>query len=116
MPRIRFTGSAEADLLELWLNIAEENPAAADKSLDSIQATVSLLATQPEMGRARPELADGYAVFRPARHTSFSMCRAKMVCWLFVCCTMPAILLRNIFHRRHPTPRILPIPPLLPAG
>jgi plasmid stabilization system protein ParE len=58
MPRIRFTTSAEADLLELWLTIAEENLVAADESLDSIQATASLLATQPEMGRARPELAD----------------------------------------------------------
>ena len=59
MPRIRFTNSAETDLLELWLHIAEENLVAADESLDSIQVTVSLLATQPEMGRARPELADG---------------------------------------------------------
>lgn len=59
MGRIRFTRSAEADLLELWLTIAEENPVAADESLDSIQSTVSVLAGQPEMGRARPELADG---------------------------------------------------------
>ena len=43
---IRFTNSAEADLLELWLNIAEENLVAADESLDLIQATVSLLGTQ----------------------------------------------------------------------
>jgi len=57
MPRIRFTTSAEADLLELWLTIAEENIVAADESLDSIQATVSLLGSQPEMGRSRPELA-----------------------------------------------------------
>lgn len=63
MPRIRFTNSAEADLLELWLNIAEENLVAADDSLDLIQATVSLLGTQPEMGRARPELADGLRSF-----------------------------------------------------
>jgi plasmid stabilization system protein ParE len=63
MPRIRFTNSAEADLLELWLNIAEENLVAADESLDLIQATVSLLGTQPEMGRARPELADGLRSF-----------------------------------------------------
>uniref|UniRef100_E6QW00 Plasmid stabilization system protein n=1 Tax=mine drainage metagenome TaxID=410659 RepID=E6QW00_9ZZZZ len=63
MPRIRFTNSAEADLLELWLNIAEENLVAADESLDLIQATVSLLGTQPEMGRARPELADGLSSF-----------------------------------------------------
>ncbi len=63
MPRIRFTASAEADLLELWLTIAEENPGAADESLDSIQATVLLLSTQTEMGRARPELADGLRSF-----------------------------------------------------
>jgi len=63
MPRIRFTNSAEADLLELWLHIAEENLVAADESLDLIQATVSLLATQPEMGRTRPELADGLRSF-----------------------------------------------------
>ena len=63
MPRIRFTKSAEADLLELWLTIAEENLVAADESLDLIQATVSLLGTQPEMGRARPELADGLRSF-----------------------------------------------------
>lgn len=58
MPRIQFTHAAEADLLELWLTIAEENPVAADKSLDSIQAAVSLLGNQPEMGRARPELSN----------------------------------------------------------
>ena len=54
----RFTNSAEEDLLELWLTIAEENLVAADESLDSIKTTALLLATQPEMGRARPELAD----------------------------------------------------------
>lgn len=63
MPRIRYTSSAEADLQELWLNIAEENPAAADESLDFIQATVFLLGDQPEMGRARPELSDGLRSF-----------------------------------------------------
>lgn len=63
MAQIRFSRSAESDLLELWLNIAEENLVAADESLDSIQATVSLLATQPEMGRARPELSDGLRSF-----------------------------------------------------
>ena len=63
MPRIRFTHSAETDLLELWLTIAEENLVAADASLDSIHATVSVLGRQPEMGRARPELADGLRSF-----------------------------------------------------
>lgn len=63
MPRMRFTDSAETDLLEMWLNIAEDNPSAADESLDSIRATVALLGSQPEMGRARPELADGLRSF-----------------------------------------------------
>ena len=53
MLRIRFTNSAEADLLELWLSIAEENLVAADESLDSIL----------EMGKARPEFADGLRSF-----------------------------------------------------
>jgi toxin ParE1/3/4 len=59
MPRIRFTHSAETDLLELWVTIAEENLTAADEILDVIQTTAALLGTQPEMGRARPELAEG---------------------------------------------------------
>ena len=63
MPRIRFTDSAETDLLEMWLHIAEDNLVAADESLDSIQATLALLGSQPEMGRARPELADGLRSF-----------------------------------------------------
>jgi plasmid stabilization system protein ParE len=63
MSHIRLTHTAETDLLEIWVNIAEDNPVAADESLDSIKATVSLLETQPEMGRARPELADGLRSF-----------------------------------------------------
>ncbi len=59
MPRIRFTHSAEIDLLELWVTIAEENPTAADEILDVIQATATLLGSQPEMGRERPEMAEG---------------------------------------------------------
>ena len=61
--RIRFTNLAETDLLELWLTIAEENLVAADESLDTAQASVALLATQPEMGRARPELSNGLRSF-----------------------------------------------------
>jgi toxin ParE1/3/4 len=59
MPSIRFTHAAETDLLELWVTIAEENLNAADNVLDVIQSTTALLVTQPEMGRARPELAEG---------------------------------------------------------
>ena len=80
MSRIRFTNSAEADLLELWINIAEENLVAADESLDLIQTTVALLGTQPEMGRARPELADGLRSFPTrtlSRHIPFTTFKGK---------------------------------------
>lgn len=60
---VRFANSAEADLIDLWLVIAEDNPTAADKVLDTIYATATLIGTQPEMGRARPELADGLRSF-----------------------------------------------------
>ena len=60
---VRFASSAEADLLDLWLVIAEDNLTAADTVLDSIYGTAMLIGTQPEMGRARPELAEGLRSF-----------------------------------------------------
>ena len=56
MPRLVFTERAQADLLEAWLYIAEDNLAAADKVLDTLEHEATLLLLQPLMGRARPEL------------------------------------------------------------
>jgi addiction module RelE/StbE family toxin len=56
MHRLVFTERAQADLLEAWLFIAEDNPAAADKVLDTLEQEAKLLLLQPLMGRARPEL------------------------------------------------------------
>lgn len=56
MPRLVFTERAQADLLQAWLYIAEDNLAAADKVLDKLEQEASLLLLQPLMGRARPEL------------------------------------------------------------
>ena len=56
MHRLVFTERAQADLLEAWLFIAEDNPAAADKVLDTLEKEAKLLLVQPLMGRARPEL------------------------------------------------------------
>ncbi len=36
MARVLFAQSAQTDLLEAWVFIAEENPSAADRVLDSI--------------------------------------------------------------------------------
>ncbi len=59
MALVQLARSAETDLLEAWLFIAEENPDAADHLLDAIEREASVLATQPLMGRTRPELAEG---------------------------------------------------------
>ena len=59
MSTVIFAQSAQTDLLEAWLFIAEENLTAADRVLDAIEEDAKLLATQPLMGRARPELAQG---------------------------------------------------------
>jgi len=59
MGAVLFAQSAQTDLLEAWLFIAEENLNAADKVLDTIEQEDRILATQPLMGRTRPDLADG---------------------------------------------------------
>ena len=59
MSTVLFAQSAQTDLLEVWLFIAEENLSAADKVLDTIEHEANTLATQPLMGRARPDLAEG---------------------------------------------------------
>ena len=56
MHRLVFTERAQADLLEAWLHISEDNLAAADKVLDTLEQEAKLLLLQPLMGRARPEL------------------------------------------------------------
>jgi plasmid stabilization system protein ParE len=59
MPRLLFTESAQADLLEAWLYIADENPVAADGVLSAIEGEARLLLGQPLIGKSRPELGDG---------------------------------------------------------
>ena len=59
MATVNFAQSAQADLLEAWLFIAEENLNAADRVLDTIEQEAKTLATQPLMGRNRPDLAEG---------------------------------------------------------
>ena len=59
MSTVLFAQSAQTDLLEVWLFIAEENLNAADHVLDTIEQEANILATQSLMGRARPDLAEG---------------------------------------------------------
>jgi toxin ParE1/3/4 len=58
MPVIRRTVQAEEDLIDIWLYIAPDNPGAADRLLDEIEEKFSLLADQPQLGPARPDIAE----------------------------------------------------------
>ena len=59
MPRFLRSAEAEEDLIKIWLHIAQDNPAAADKMLRYIDEKSVLLAANPKLGRALPELREG---------------------------------------------------------
>jgi toxin ParE1/3/4 len=63
MAGVLFSGSAENDLLEAWLYIADNCVSAADRMLDQIEAEAMRLLDQPMMGRERRELAEGLRTF-----------------------------------------------------
>ena len=68
MPNCIRTARAEEDLIELWLYIAQDNPPAADKLLDSIERAFSRLADYPQLGPARPDLAAELRYFVVGSH------------------------------------------------
>jgi toxin ParE1/3/4 len=69
--RYRLTRQAEADVLEIWLYVAEDSIEAADRLVDRFTKTYEILAAQPHSGtkldRYRPGLrcfsVGDYAIF-----------------------------------------------------
>jgi toxin ParE1/3/4 len=61
MNRLPVTRSsrAEEDLIEIWLYVAHDSPAAADRLLDRIDARLQQLSTMPMSGPARDDLSPG---------------------------------------------------------
>lgn len=59
MGKVFYSASAENDLLEAWLYVAEDSVTAADRMLDQIEAEAIRLLDQPLMGRERNELSPG---------------------------------------------------------
>ena len=56
MPRVIRTAQAEEDLIDIWVYIAADNPDAADALLLDIDKKCALLAGNPAMGQARPDI------------------------------------------------------------
>jgi len=56
---IRRTRQADEDLIAIWLGIAKDDPAAADRVLDAIERRWQQLADFPYSGVAREDIAPG---------------------------------------------------------
>jgi len=63
MPTVHRTSRAETDLIEIWDQIARDDPGAADSQLDQINRACQMLARHPEAGPAREDLAPGLRRF-----------------------------------------------------
>lgn len=55
---IKISPLAEVDLLDIAIHIAADSVSASDEFLQNMDERFSLLVTQPEMGRQRPELGN----------------------------------------------------------
>jgi len=71
MPEILRRPEAEADLDEIWLYIAQDDPNAADRFMDRIEERCHLLAENPRIGRSRPGLASGLRSFPVGNYLIF---------------------------------------------
>ncbi len=64
MTRVTRRPLAADDIAEVWDYIAEDNLDAADRWIDRLDEQFGLLATQPLMGRARPEIGPELRSYR----------------------------------------------------
>ena len=84
MLRLETSPEAEADLVDIWSYIADDQPDNADKFLDKLQAVAEKLAEFPGLGRNRPELANNLKSFPVDRYS------------LFYCITEDALILVRV--------------------
>lgn len=71
MPSVSRRPLASLDILDIWDHIADDDMTAADRWVDGLDATFSRLATQPKMGRARPEIAPDLRSFPFMRYVIY---------------------------------------------
>ena len=69
--RARLSRPARNDLIEIWTYVAEDSPKAADRLIDRLRNRCAILARLPQLGRLRPELAEGIRSFPVGRYLIF---------------------------------------------
>jgi toxin ParE1/3/4 len=62
---------ARNDLIEIWLYIAQENQAAANRLIASIEEKLNLLSDSPQMGQTREDLAPLIRSFPVSKYLLF---------------------------------------------
>ena len=71
MKQYRVSDVARADLDDIWLYIAQDDPEAADRFIRAIVSRFPKLASMPYMGRAREELSAGLRSFPVQKYVIF---------------------------------------------
>ena len=71
MTALRLRPLAEADLDDIWLHVADDDPAAADATIDHFTEIFDLLCRQPAMGASTPELGEGLRRFPLGNYVVF---------------------------------------------
>jgi toxin ParE1/3/4 len=71
MSQVVRTFPARDDLLQIWLYIAQDSIAAADRMIDRIEQELSLLAKQPFMGQTAAHYRQGLRQFTVGKYVLF---------------------------------------------
>jgi len=71
MNQLRVAEAARSDLDEIWFYIAQDNPDAADQFTRTLVSRFPLLASMPQMGRPREELASRLRSFSVGNYVIF---------------------------------------------
>jgi len=69
---VRYQAAAEADLINIWLQIADDGGNnRADEYISRLQTICELIAGQPDMGVDRPDIAEGVRSFPVDRYVIY---------------------------------------------
>jgi toxin ParE1/3/4 len=69
--KVRFSPAAQADLLDIAIFIAQDNPRRALTFVDELELKCEALGEAPGIGTSRPELGEGIRVLPHARYLIF---------------------------------------------
>jgi toxin ParE1/3/4 len=90
-----FSAFVRQDLLEITRYIAKENPQRAHDFVSALRAQCALLATQPKLGVARPELAQSLRSIPYQRYI------------IFFSPTASGVLIERVLHGARDLPSLL---------